>query len=82
MMMMTGDTTVTWDGQTNAPGQAAAFELQPGDGHGGTGGRGAGLDGGALVEVVSVFAPAITIINMVTVAGVAGDLGVPGVSSS
>ena len=34
MMMMTGDTTVTWDGQTNAPGQAAAFELQPGDGHG------------------------------------------------
>jgi len=53
-----------------------------GDAHGGAGGRGAGLDGGALVEVVSVFAPAITIINMVTVAGVAGDLGVPGVSSS
>jgi len=55
----------------NAPVQAAAFELQQGDGH-----------GGAPVEVVLVFAPAITIINMVKVAGVAGvalEADAPGV---
>jgi hypothetical protein len=39
----------------------------------------------ALVEVALEFAPATlvsSINNTVTVAGVAGDLGVPGVSSS
>jgi hypothetical protein len=54
--------------------QHLSCSRQRGDGHGGVGGRGAGL----------VSAPAITIINMVKVAGVADvaleadDLGAPG----
>jgi hypothetical protein len=54
--------------RTRTSSRICATATSRGDGHGGAGGRGAGLDGGALVKVVLEFAPAITIINMVKVA--------------